>query len=486
MIWEKLEARGLNIEALSGKGWVSHSEKDGGESIAIPFMRNGVQVGEKFRRFDGQGMKWRAQWEAGPIAYNEDCLRDPALKGKPLIITEGEMDCEAALLSGFEKTISVPNGCGGASGQRDESEVHEAKAYSWLHQIEPLLRKDSTPEIILAVDGDEAGGQLLHELSLLLGKARCRFLVYPKTRRDQLGRERCKDLNEVLHEYGVKGVRNTLERAEFMKVKGVFKMSELPPLPSPTIYEIGFKLLGENYKMRLGDFCVITGVPGFGKTSFVNDVCCRVADQYGVKVAWASFEQAPQRDHKRALRSWKTERLPRHWDADMIMAADKWIDDHHVFIVPDEDDDPTLEWLLTCLEGAVVQHGAQIVVVDPWNELEHVRDHRENETEYIGRAIRTLKRFAKAFQVHIILVAHPAKLQKVNGKYLIPSLYEISGSANFYNKADIGIVVHREDADTTTIKVQKSRYHDIIGKPGEVQMEFCMDDRRFRENQRLA
>ena len=91
-----------------------------------------------------------------------------------------------------------------------------------------------------------------------------------------------------------------------------------------------------------------------------------------------------------------------------------------------------------------------------------------------------------AFQVHIILVAHPAKLQKVNGKYLIPSLYEISGSANFYNKADIGIVVHREDADTTTIKVQKSRYHDIIGKPGEVQMEFCMDDRRFRENQRLA
>ena len=277
MIWEKLEARGLNIEALSGKGWVSHSEKDGGESIAIPFMRNGVQVGEKFRRFDGQGMKWRAQWEAGPIAYNEDCLRDPALKGKPLIITEGEMDCEAALLSGFEKTISVPNGCGGASGQRDESEVHEAKAYSWLHQIEPLLRKDSTPEIILAVDGDEAGGQLLHELSLLLGKARCRFLVYPKTRRDQLGRERCKDLNEVLHEYGVKGVRNTLERAEFMKVKGVFKMSELPPLPSPTIYEIGFKLLGENYKMRLGDFCVITGVPGFGKTSFVNDVCCRVA-----------------------------------------------------------------------------------------------------------------------------------------------------------------------------------------------------------------
>lgn len=484
-IWELLGERGLDVERLASRGWSVEPGRDGGEVLSIPFVRKGVPSGEKFRRFEGDP-KWMARWVDGPIAYNEDCLRDPALEGRPLIVTEGEMDCEAALEAGFEKVISVPNGCGGASGTRSEAEIRDAKAYEWFRQIADLCRKDKVPEVILATDGDAPGAQLMHELALLFGKSRCKFLTYPKSRWPGRDRERCKDLNEVLQEYGAQGVVRTLERAAFIRVEGVYRMSELPPLPPQTIYDIGFKLLSENYKMRLGDFCVVTGVPGFGKTSFVNDLCCRVAKAHNIKVAWASFEQAPQRDHLRALRSWYLEMLPRKMTADEKAEADRWIDEHHVFIVPSDDDDTTLDWLLTCMEGAVVQHGAKVVVIDPFNELEHVRENRESETDYIGRFIRTIKRFAKVFQIHIILVAHPSKLQKINGKYPIPTLYDISGSANFLNKADIGIVVHKEKEDRTVIKVAKSRYWDIIGRPGEVEMEFCVDDRRFRENERLA
>jgi len=484
-IWEVLGRRGLDVERLAAKGWSVEPGRDGGEVLTIPFPRKGVAAGEKFRRFEGDP-KWMARWVDGPIAYNEDCLRNPALDGRPLIVTEGEMDCEAALEAGFEKVISVPNGCGGSSAGRSDAEVREAKAYDWFRQIADLCRKDKVPEVILATDGDDAGNQLMHELALLFGKSRCKFLTYPKTRWPGRNRERCKDLNEVLQEYGAQGVVRTVDRAQFIRVEGVYKMSELPPLPPQTVYDIGFSLLSDNMKLRLGDLTVITGVPGFGKTSFVNDLCCRVAKAHSLKVAWASFEQAPQRDHRRALRSWYLEMLPRKMSADEKAEADRWIDAHHVFIMPGDDDDPTLEWLLTCMEGAVVQHGAKIIVIDPWNELQHDRERGESETEYTGRAIKTLKRFARVFQVHLIVVAHPAKLQKVNGKYQMPSLYEISGSANFYNKADLGVVVHRETAETTIIKVVKSRYHDIIGRPGEVEMEFCADDRRFRENQRLA
>jgi hypothetical protein len=70
----------------------------------------------------------------------------------------------------------------------------------------------------------------------------------------------------------------------------------------------------------------------------------------------------------------------------------------------------------------------------------------ESETEYIGRAIRTLKRFAKAFQVHICVVAHPTKSVKDgDGNYKMPTLYDINGSANWYNKADLGVIVHRKE-----------------------------------------
>jgi twinkle protein len=68
----------------------------------------------------------------------------------------------------------------------------------------------------------------------------------------------------------------------------------------------------------------------------------------------------------------------------------------------------------------------------------------------------------------------------------MPTLYDISDSANWYNKCDLGLIVHRENADDTIIKVQKSRYHEEIGRPGEVRMHYGRDDRRFKEQERLA
>ena len=43
------------------------------------------------------------------------------------------------------------------------------------------------------------------------------------------------------------------------------------------------------------------------------------------------------------------------------------------------------------------------------------------------------------------LVAHPTKLEKLSsGIYPPPTLYDISGSANFYNQADYGLTVYRD------------------------------------------
>ncbi len=52
-----------------------------------------------------------------------------------------------------------------------------------------------------------------------------------------------------------------------------------------------------------------------------------------------------------------------------------------------------------------------------------------------------VKRFAQRNDVHVWLVAHPRQLTDWQGK--APTLYDISGSAHFINKADCGIVVHR-------------------------------------------
>lgn len=486
-----LADRALDIELVDRLGFES-VPRAGGEALVIPFHRDGKVVRRKYRRFDvtdGDGPKWTQDKGGAKAAFNEDCLRDESLLGQALIITEGELDAVSAIQAGLLRTISVPDGAP-PPGERSEAELASSAKYDWLAEIKPFLTKDRVPEIILATDGDENGAALLQDLSVLLGRFRCKFVTYPKGRKIRghadAPRERCKDLNEVLEDYGVKGVVETITRAKWIQVDGVYLMSELAPARPMTIYEPRDRLIAENIKLRLGDFSVWTGVPGFGKSTYLNHLLCGVADHYQARVAWASFEQEPQTDHKRNLRTWFLQGGDLFAIGSMS-AADAWIDKHHAFIVPSEDDDPTLEWLLDKMEVAVVRFGVRIIVIDPWNEVEHARAHGETETEYTGRAIRSLKRFAKAFSVHVCVVAHPTKSVKdADGVYKAPTLYDISGSANWYNKADLGVIIHRPDEDNTTIKVQKSRYHEIIGKPGMVRAHFTKEDRRYVEQERLV
>ena len=67
-----------------------------------------------------------------------------------------------------------------------------------------------------------------------------------------------------------------------------------------------------------------------------------------------------------------------------------------------------------------------------------------------------------------------------NGKYPMPSLYDISASAHWANKPDVGIIVSRPDlaVNETVIKVAKARYH-AIGIPGEIKGAFNAERARY-------
>ena len=69
-----------------------------------------------------------------------------------------------------------------------------------------------------------------------------------------------------------------------------------------------------------------------------------------------------------------------------------------LFVVPGEDDDVTLEWLVERLSSAVVRHGVKLLIIDPWNEIEHDRPPHLTSTEYTGLALRALKRFARSIK----------------------------------------------------------------------------------------
>jgi len=461
-----LAARNLDA-GLAERMGLRSERPDGGRGswIAAPYRRNGEEVNCKYRSLEGKDH--RQKKDGVQCVWNEDCLRESEFGG-PVIITEGEWDALAALQCGYERVVSVPAGAP-AEAMGDA----ETARYAYIPDLLTLLRDER--EIIIASDGDNAGSALLSDLSVRLGKSRCKFLTYPKAKDPAArGRERLKDLNEVLDEYGERGVKATVDNAAFVYVEGVWRISQMPP-PAPLMpYRISFS---DDFKKHVaickGHLSVWTGIPGHGKSALVKAVSVELAMTHDWRHAFAVFEEEPSRDFRRDIAKYLG-RMPYHaLDAAQWKAADDFLERHYVFMRPSLSDDVTLEWMLDKMEIAVIRENVSMCVIDPWNEMDHERGDM-SETDYTAHAIKRLKRFAQRMNVHVAVIAHPAKnFGDTRDPNRIPGGYDISGSAHWRNKPELGVTAHRDETsgvDVTLVRVWKSKLFDLMGPTGDVRL----------------
>lgn len=438
-----LEERGIAVETASKLGWRSSND-----NLVIPYYQGGAEVGAKFRTLSGE-KKFYQEKGSAQIFYNWEAVRDTSKER--LIITEGEMDCAIAIQCGL-LAVSVPNGAPMTQVENGDTK------YAYLADL------PDGKDIILAVDGDSAGANLLHDLSIRIGQHRCKWVKYP---------EGCKDLNDVFLRGGAKMVVDVVESARWTKIDGIYRMEELPDQPDMEAFPCPVDGLGELFALRQGDLTVITGIPGHGKTTLMNHVLGGMALRHKWDIAIASFEQNPKVDHRRALRSFFHSKMVKDMSYEEKKSADEWIENKFVFIRPSLDDEATLKWVIDKAEASIKRYGCKMIVIDPWNEMDHDRPNGMSLTEYSGFAIKQFKRLAAKYLVHIVIVAHPAKMHRLkDGTYPVPSLYDISDSAHFINKPDVGIVIHRNEDGTMLFSVQKCRYIGVIGNIGEANLRF--------------
>lgn len=454
--------------------WMPHAEAEV-SAIAFPYLRDGEVVNVKYRTADKH---FRQEKDAEKVFFGMDHGQ-----GQSLVIVEGEMDKLALNEAGVWSVVSVPDGAPKDVKNEPFDPADDAK-FEYVWNCQAFL--DRFPRIILAVDNDAPGRALEEELARRIGKERCWRVTWP---------EGCKDANDVLLALGGKVLRECIDGARAFPIQSLYEASDFEAATLQLYREgrqrglsTGFDNIDVFMTIRPGELSIVTGYPSSGKSEFVDALAVNMAQKHGWKFAVCSFENPPD-EH---IAKWAEKYLgqpfydgptPRMSERDLAIAG-RWISGHFYLIRADEEA-PTIDWVLSKAKAAVSRYGINGLVLDPYNEFEHSRPNGMTETEYVSQMLGKIKRFAQAHGVHVWFVAHPAKPLK-DKQNEPPSLYDISGSAHWVNKADLGVSVHRGwlengERDTETeIHVKKVRFRSV-GKPGMARLAYLPAIGRYRE-----
>jgi len=433
------------------------------ECICFNYFRGGELINIKYRAKDKD---FKLSKDAELIFYNLDSLKN----SKYAVIVEGEIDALSVSQSGFKKGIvSVPNGANVTGAMKLE---YLDNCYAEFTSIE---------QIVIFTDNDEAGKRLRDELGRRLGYERC-FMVT-----DYKG---CKDANEILVKHGNDAVLNAITSAIEFPIEGIVNVDDIyKDVHSFYVngYPNGFKSGIPNFddllQFMLGQFTIITGTPSSGKSEFTDYIMTELARNHDWRFAVCSFENQPSSLHvTKLMEKCIGKSFAKRYDENDRISPDEFensinfVAEHFNFININTVD-VTIDGILEKCAELVLRRGIRGILIDPWNYIEYKAQNGQTETKYTSDALTKIKAFCIRYSVHLFLIAHPTKMPKVNGKYEIPNLYSISGSAHFYNKTDNGIVVYR-DTETVQIYVQKVRY-SWLGKIGMAEFKYNIDRRKY-------
>ena len=279
-----------------------------------------------------------------------------------------------------------------------------------------------------------------------------------------------------------------LERVDALHEKGL-----------PSGAKTGWPSVDSHYTVCPGQMTILTGWPGSGKSEWLDALLLNLARQ-GWRLCLFSPENQPNEIHVvkflekfvgKPFGAGPTERMTKEEAAEAATEIDQWFS----FITPAFTSEKLSFTIQEVLDAAEFDFRKRDLwqskehflglVIDPWNELEHLRPQGLSETEYVSQTLSLIRNWARKHNVHVWVVAHPQKLKRLeNGKLPVPTPDTISGSQHWWNKADACITVWREFGETPSqsveIHVQKVRFKHI-GRQGMVQLLYDRITGRYHE-----
>ena len=412
-------------------------------NIAFPFYRDGVLQYVKYRKpkkhVKADGPKEWSFPNGQPLLFGMDNVAF----GKPLVITEGQIDAMSLYEAGVHNVVSVPCGC----NNFDWIPV----CWDWLERFQ---------QIILFGDSDEPGIAMMQTLMKRLGEDRCMIAPqYPPFILNGVDKGRaCKDANEILYVYGPEELKKLVDQCEPAPVEGVLNLSAIPFVDPSSVERIYTKIPALDQAIGgfgKGTLTIISGKRGEGKSTISGELMLN-AIQQGYPVAAYSGELSAYNFREwimcqaceRKYITYKERNAKKYAMVPMEIQERiaKWLDGKfflfdNTFVETSSMIDTVIKRFTMCAR----RYGCRMFLVD---NLMMLTSGIEEEYKMQAKICAALKQFAVKFDAAVLLVAHPRKTpagQAFNSE-------DIAGSAAISNLADLVMSIEKPN-----IRVTKNR-----------------------------
>ena len=416
----------LKLRGFDKDVWERRGVSESNGLIVFPYHENGIHVMNKFRKpekYDGNGMKsWREDGGKAVLWGMDLCNPE-----NPLVITEGEPDALALDQCGIENVVSVP------SGSQDLTWIEEC--WEWLEQFK---------QIIIWGDNDDPGQKMVREIITRLGEWRC-YVVDSEH----------KDANISLVLDGAAKTAEKVFNAKSIPINGLINMSEVKIVDQSKVERIltGIGAIDKSIGgLLLGEVSVFTGKSGQGKSTLLGQMLINAVDQNYSVCAYSGELRSDRFQYWVNLQAAGKENLEYFFDEVRqkkvpfvpVKIANKikkwysgkfWLYDNEI-----NSENSESAGIIKLFTYAARKYNCKLFLVDnlmtcKFNTGKSDSDFYRGQSNFVGELIK----FAKTYNVHVLLVAHP---KKTKGKL---EKEDISGTGDIANRADNVFSVERDE-----------------------------------------
>lgn len=401
-----------------------------------------------FKKGDSGSKEW-CEKDCMPILFG---MAQCNLDNKTLIITEGQIDSLSVAEVGFDNAVSVPTG---------------ARGTTWIPHCYDWMLKNFKEIIVF---GDYENNMIT--LSDMIGNRFKRSMNVRVVRKEDY--QGCKDANELLNTKGRQAVADAINNAQAMlnsRVKDMADVEYVDLSKKPKVKTL-YSKLDDLLKggMMMGQVILVTGKRGNGKSTFASQLVCSALSQN-----YNSFMYSGELPDY-WVKSWIDGQIygNQNLTNSQIKECEDWYRGR-LFIYSNEiiDNDETDD-LLAALTDTIIKKDIKFAVLD---NLMTAIDAGTNEalyrkqSEFVGK----LAKIAKAYEMVIVLVAHPRKSKTEFDND------DVSGSADITNRVDVVMSYDKDNQRGDDIRVLKVTKNRISGKLDSYTMYYSDMSKRISD-----